>query len=149
MHRSGSNHCQIMKRMRRQSNSQPAARTGATAVEMALVSPIIILMFLVAIELNNLNFVRNSAANAVYEGARAAMVSGGTVGDGDAAVLAYLAKVGIHHGATVNSSMSSQAVTVEVTIPMNLNSFGISRFTGGYNVSQSITFKRETPGEGA
>lgn len=115
---------------------------------MAMVSPIIFLMFMGAIEMNNLNFIRNTAANAVYEGARSAMVSGGTVSDGDAAVMAYLAKVGVHHGATVNTTMSTQVVTVEVTIPMNLNSFGISRFTSGYNVSQSITLKRETPGEG-
>jgi len=138
----------MMKRMRRPSKARPATRTGATAVEMAIVSPIIFLMFLAAVELNNLNFIRNSAANAVYEGARAAMVSGGKVGDADVAVLAYLARVGAAHGATVNSSLSSQAVTVNVTIPMNLNSFGISRFTSGYNVSQSITLRRETFGEG-
>jgi Flp pilus assembly protein TadG len=114
---------------------------------MALVSPIIFLMFLGAIELNNLNFVRNSAANAVYEGARAAMVSGGTSGDGSAAVMAYLAKVGVDNGVAVNVSVSAQDVTVSVTIPMQLNSFGISRFTTGYNVSQTITLSRETPGE--
>lgn len=148
-----------MMRMRQPATARNAAgrictrhiddnRAGAAAVEMAMVSPIIFLMFLGAIELNNLNFIRNSAANAVYEGARAALVSGGEVGDGDAAVLAYLSKVGVQHGATTNTTMSAQDVTVEVTIPMNLNSFGISRFTSGYNVTQSITLKRETPGEG-
>jgi hypothetical protein len=75
------------------------------------------------------------------------MVSGGTSADGSAAVMAYLSKVGVHHGATVNSSVTAQAVTVSVTIPMQLNSFGISRFTTGYNVTQAITLKRETPGE--
>jgi len=114
---------------------------------MALVSPIIFLMFLGAIELNNLNFIRNTAANAVYEGARAGMVSGGTSADSNSAVMAYLSKVGVHHGATINSSVSAQEVTVSVSIPMNLNSFGISRFTSGYNVMQQISLKRETPGD--
>jgi len=136
-----------MKRIRRKSNARPTGRTGAAAVEMALVSPIIFLMFLGAIELNNLNFIRNTAANAVYEGARASMVSGGTAGDGSNAVMAYLSNVGVHHGASVSSNMSAQSVTVSVTIPMQLNSFGISRFTAGYNVTQSITLKREIPGE--
>ncbi len=136
-----------MKRIRRPSNVYVAGRAGAAAVEMALVSPIIFLMFLGAIEMNNLNFIRNTAANAVYEGARASMVSGGTSADGNAAVMAYLSKVGVHHGATVNTSLTAQNATVSASIPMNLNSFGISRFTTGYNVTQTITLKRETPGE--
>ncbi|HBJ39106.1 MAG TPA: hypothetical protein DDZ51_31040 [Planctomycetaceae bacterium] len=136
-----------MKRIRRPSKARRDGRTGAAAVEMALVSPIIFLMFLGAIELNNLNFIRNTAANAVYEGARTAIVSGGTAAGGSAAVMDYLTKVGVHHGATVNSSVTAQTVTVSVTIPMHLNSFGISRFTTGYNVTQAITLKRETPGE--
>jgi len=136
-----------MKRIRRSSNTRLHGRTGAAAVEMALVSPIIFLMFLGAIELNNLNFIRNTAANAVYEGARAGMVSGGTSADSNSAVMAYLSKVGVHHGATINSAVTAQEVTVSVSIPMNLNSFGISRFTAGYNVMQQISLKRETPGD--
>lgn len=136
-----------MNRRRRPSKAHFAGRAGAAAVEMALVSPIIFLMFLGAVELTNLDFIRNTAANAVYEGARASMVSGGTSADGNAAVMAYLSKVGVHHGATANSSVTNQDVTVSVTIPMQLNSFGISRFTTGYNVTQAITLRREMAGD--
>lgn len=136
-----------MKRNRRITSHASHNRTGAVAVEMALVSPILFLFFLGAIEMTNLNFIRNSAANAVYEGARAALISGGRSMDANATVTRYLSGVGVNHGVKVNSSLTSHDVTVSVEIPMGQNSFGISRFTSGYNVKQSITLKREVPGE--
>jgi hypothetical protein len=51
------------------------------------------------------------------------------------------------NGVTANTTLTTQDVTVVVTIPMQLNSFGISRFTTGYNVTQSITLRREIRGE--
>jgi len=131
-------------RLRRYQGARPKQRSGATAVEFALVCPIILMLFLGAIELNSLNFVRNSAANAAYEAARTAMVSGGKVSEGRARGLQYLQQLGVHHGATVTGTETTADVSFEVKVPMNLNSYGLSRFTGGYVVTQSIKLKRES-----
>ncbi len=53
-------------------------RKGVTAVEFAFVAPIIFALFIGAIEITRLNFIRNSAANAAYEGARKAVTPGST-----------------------------------------------------------------------
>jgi len=131
-------------RLRRQQGVRPQQRAGATAVEFALVCPIILMLFFGALELNSLNFVRNSAANAAYEAARTAMVSGGKLSDGQARGLQYLQQLGVHHGATVTGSETTSDVSFEVKVPMTLNSYGLSRFTGGYVVTQSIKLKRES-----
>ncbi len=112
---------------------------------MAFVLPIILMTTLAAIELNNLNFLRNSAAHAVYEGARAALVSGGTAADGNAKVLDYLARVGFDNGVVPHTNVTFDNVTVSVEIPFHLNSFGVSQFFGGYSIRKSITLRRESP----
>lgn len=122
-----------------------AERRGTTTVEMALVLPIILMTTLAAVELNNLNFLRNSAAHAVYEGARAALVSGGTPQDGNNKVLDYLSRVGCGNGVVPQTVVTFDNVTVSVMIPYHQNSSGLSRFFGGYSIQKSITLRRESP----
>lgn len=120
-------------------------RRGVTAVEFAIVAPVILLLFLGAIEITRLNFLRHTAANAAYEGARRAIIPGGTARDADAAALHLLSVVHANQGAEVDVDQSPERVSVTVVIPVNLNSWGVTRFTSGYNIVQSCTLSREIP----
>ncbi len=118
-------------------------RSGATSVEFATVLPVILLMFLGAVEMTNLNFIKHTAANAAYEGARAAMVAGGSPDRGIARAEQFLNRFGVGNGAQVTLTATSDAVTLTVRVPMNLNSVGLSRFTEGLNVTQVASLRRE------
>lgn len=130
--------------LRRRARRHQDARKGVTAVEFAIVAPVILLLFLGAIEITRLNFLRHTAANAAYEGARRAIVPGGTSSDADAAALQLLIAVEAHRGAEIEVENSLDRVAVTVVIPMNMNSWGITRFSSGYNITQSCTLSRET-----
>lgn len=106
-------------------------------VEFAIVVPIILTMFLGAIELTRMNFIRQTAANAAYEGARKAIVPGNAVQDAQTEALRLLNTLGVGNGASVAVTKTLSQVTVTVTIPISQNSWGLTRFTGGINVTQS------------
>ena len=75
--------------------STQRTRSGATTVEFAIVVPITLTMFLGAIELTRMNFIRQTAANAAYEGARKAIVPGNTVQDAQTEALRLLNTMGV------------------------------------------------------
>lgn len=131
----------MVRRTRRTTTENAPA--GAVAVEFALVAPVIFLLFLGAIEIASLNFVRHTAANAAYEGARKAIIAGGTATDAGQESLRLLNTMGVGRGATVDASLLADRVSVTVKVPMNSNSWGISRFTNGTVVTQSCTLNRE------
>ncbi len=120
------------------------ARKGATTVEFAIVVPIILTMFLGAIELTRLNFIRQSAANISYEAARQAIVPGNSEQEARNEATRLLNALGIANGSTVAITSTLTRITVTVTVPSNQNSWGISRFSGGLNISQSCTLTRES-----
>lgn len=119
-------------------------RTGATAVEFAIVAPIIFLLFLGAIEMTRLNFLHHSAANAAYEAARSAIVPGGNAVDARQRALELLAAVKADRGVDIAFSETAKQIAVTVTIPMNMNSWGITRYTTGFRITETCTLSRET-----
>jgi len=118
-------------------------RTAATTVEFAFVLPVILLMFLGAIEITRLNFLRQTALNAAYEGARACVVPGATTSDGTNEAMRLLTAVSAHRGATVNVSMQQSLVNVTITIPVAQNSWGLGRFATNSNIVRNFSLKRE------
>lgn len=118
-------------------------RRGATAVEFAIVTPVILLLFLGAVEMTQLNFLRHTAANAAYEGARRAIVPGGSASDANAAAMRMLAAVQAERGSEVQVAEDAERIAVTVILPVQMNSWGISRFTAGYDIVQSCTLSRE------
>jgi len=100
-------------------------------------------MFLGAIELTRLNFIRQSAANISYEAARKAIVPGNTDQDARTEATGLLSALGIGNGSTVAITSTLTRITVTVTVPTGQNSWGISRFSGGTNISQACTLTRE------
>jgi Flp pilus assembly protein TadG len=130
----------IMKRMKHKKH----ARTGATAVEFAFMVPIIFTMFIGSIEVTRLNFIRNTASNACYEGARKAVSPGATTAEAETEARRLINTLNVGSGATVNVTSTTENVSVSITIPVNQNSWGITRFTHGLNVTQSCKLSRES-----
>lgn len=119
-------------------------RAGATAVEFAIVAPIIFMLFLGAIEMTRLNFLRHTAANAAYEAARNAIVPGGNEVDARQRALDLLTAVKADRGVDIAFSETAKQVAVTVTIPMNMNSWGVTRYTTGFHITETCTLSRET-----
>ncbi len=120
-------------------------RRGATTVEFAIVVPIIFAMFLGTIEMTRLNFIRHSAANAAYEGARKAIVPGSTAAEASAEASRLMTAVGVGNGVAVAVSTTTDSTTVTVTVPVNQNSWGAARFSSGMTITQSCTLSKESP----
>ncbi len=124
--------------------SKATNRTGATAVEFALMVPIIFTLFMGGIEITRLNFIRQSVSNAAYEGARKAVMPGGTVSDAQTEAQRLLTILRISNGATYTATIDTDKVTMRVVVPVSQNSWGITRFCSGMNVSQTVTLSRES-----
>jgi len=130
-----------MKKSRRTLHAH--CRTGAITVEFALVAPIVLALFLGSVEITRLNFLRHTASNAAYEGARASILPGSNDDDGIAEAIELLNSVGAGNGAVVNLVSTPESVQVTVTIPVAQNSWGLGRFTHNLNLVQSCTLRRE------
>src|SRR5690242_19596878 len=93
--------------MRTNRNHQRLARRrGAVAVEMAIVLPLLLLVFFSAVELYRLKSIQHAAENAVYEGARNVIVPGAQASEGQAKALAVLAAAGVRSStATVSPAV--------------------------------------------
>ncbi|HAC89066.1 MAG TPA: hypothetical protein DCF63_00315 [Planctomycetaceae bacterium] len=118
-------------------------RRGATTVEFALVAPIIFALFLGAIELTRMNFLRHTAANVAYEAARASIVPGAGVADGQAEAMQLLSMVGADNNVNVNIAVTATTVEATVTIPVSANSWSLGRFTSNLNIVQRCRLRRE------
>ena len=69
-------------------------RTGATAVEFAMVAPAFLLVIIACVEFARLSILRNSANNACYEACRFVMTDGATIADGQDRAQAILDRLG-------------------------------------------------------
>lgn len=114
---------------------------GVVAVEFAIVLPFILFIFLAAIELANLNFVRNMANDSAYRAARALIVPGG---DSDAAINAgiqTLEDVGIS-GASITIEESDDKIVADVSIPIGENSWSIGMLAAHSTIEESCTLRK-------
>ncbi len=123
-------------------------RTGATAVEFAMVAPIFFLLIFICFEFTRLCMMNNLAQDAAYMAARYAMVEGSTADDASKQAKAVLNQLGTKNATiTINGGKAlddkSASVTVKVDIPMKDNSFVFPRFTGNTKISAEVTLTAE------
>ncbi|MCI0335235.1 MAG: pilus assembly protein [Planctomycetes bacterium] len=135
--------------MRITSHKRCQQRRGATAVEFALTAPVFFIFLLAAFEFGWLNVVRHTADNAAYEAARTAIVPGATSAEARTMANRLLNIVGTR-GATVTISpdpvtTDTEAVTVNIQIPMNQNGLIAPRFTSKTTITASSTLRTERP----
>lgn len=128
-------------------NQTRQGRRGVVTVEVAFALPILFLIVFAAIEFSRANMIRNTAANAAYEGARKGMIPGATAASVKTETERILTAVGVK-GATVTVTPSTitsvtPEVTVVVEIPYSSNSYGTTKFFKGKKLTRSITLRRE------
>lgn len=112
-------------------------RRGATAVEFAVVLPIILTVFLGALETTNLNFLRNMSNDVAFQVAREAIVPGANVSSLETEAVSFLATIGIN-GASLSTSVTPEnRLRVEVTIPVDQNSWGMLPMVVGTSVVET------------
>lgn len=132
-----------MKRLR----TRKALRLGAVAVEMAIVTPVLLAMLFGIIEFGWLFTVRSTMVNAAREGARLGALDGVTQSEIESRATELLVPMHIDDNCTVTVSMPTEAdptVTVDISAPRSSvslvgNFFG---FTSG-TITGSASMRRE------
>lgn len=125
-------------------------------VEFAIVLPLLLILVLGIIEMGRLMMLTQVTTNACREAVRRAIVPGATQSNVVAVCNANLDAGGISDTGRKVSIMgnagqltvvenigSRQSVTVRVEIPLAENTFGLSTFTGGSNLTAEVTMRRE------
>jgi Flp pilus assembly protein TadG len=134
---------------RRQRYAEAAVRRGATVVEMAICAPVLFALVFGAVEFAQVNMIRNSAANAAYEGARAGVTPGATATSAANTARDALTDVGIRGSAvtvTPSDLTGAQTVTVTISVPLNQNFWTVPKFFGGATLTRSCTLQIERTG---
>ncbi len=122
-------------------------RRGTTAVEVAIVLPILLMLFFGAIDFSRANTIRNTVENAAYEGARRAVVPGATSQSAELAAQHILASLKIR-GATVvatpsNITNGTKEVSVTITVPLGSNLYVSSQMLSSSSISRTCKLTRE------
>jgi Flp pilus assembly protein TadG len=107
-------------------------RIGAVAVEMALVIPIVLLVFLGLWEWSRVEMIKHVCKNAVFVGARHGTLPGSTETNTEQKVQDIL-DIYFVEGATIDATidLGTGASTVNVTVPIDSNvTLGYAFFAG-------------------
>jgi Flp pilus assembly protein TadG len=123
------------------------ARGGAVIIEFALCAPILFFFFFAAFEFARANMIRQSVENACYEGSRRGIVPGATVDDCKSSARAVLNSISATV-ATINVTpnpitSNTEAVTVQITVPLDSNSWVAPFFFANKSIVGSMTMRRE------
>ncbi len=109
-----------------------ARRAGATAVEFAVVVPILLLTVWAGITFVRANMIRHTVENAAYVASRAVIVPGATQEEAIAQAERLLGILGIEDATiTFDPNVIEEDtlfVTTEISVPMQNNSWGLNRY---------------------
>ena len=137
----------IPTRRSRRPVSRNRNRRGASAVEFALVFPLIVIMFIGSVAFTQAFLLRDTAQHAAYKGVRKGIVWDSTTDDVKTEVKTFLQKMGVKKAeiTTVPESIdnTTNQITVKVSIPMNENAWVASPFMpAGFKPGSQITINR-------
>ncbi len=129
---------------RRLTKTSIQRRSGAAAVEFALVAPLFLVFLFGTIELGRLALARNVIANSSREAARLAIIEGAQASD-VIATAQYYASVGSVDNVTATMTESDSTVTVTVSIPFREVSWLPGPwFLKDQTLSATTTMRKET-----
>jgi Flp pilus assembly protein TadG len=139
--------CKRIKRKLHGDGRNGKNRRGAAAVEFALVSTLLFVLFFTSLELCRVAMIRHTADNAVYEACRVGIIPGATAIEVQDQARAIMATLGVSN-VDVNVSPGSidrdtDEITVTVAIPLDANSYIPAGFTAGKTVTRVLTLRRE------
>lgn len=130
-------------------------RRGATAVELAMISPVLIALVMGQIETSRLGMVSQLLTTAAREGCRVAVIDGSTQADVQNRVTTFLAGSGIPVGTvtptcpspyTWETAPMGTPITVNLSVPYSQVSWlGTPIFLTHAVVSASATLSSENP----
>ena len=127
-------------------NKKSPRRTGATTIEMALVTPLMFLFMFAGMEFSRANMIRNVIENAAFEGARQGIVPGAEAADCIAAAEHQLDITRINDYSVVVDppaiDQNTTEVTVTVSIPFSTNALPMSKFIGTNTMTRQVTLQR-------
>ena len=114
-------------------------------VEFAVVAPVFFIFMFAAMEFAHLNTLRNTAHNAAYEAARAAVVPGADKSQAENEARRILTAVGTRQFTIAVTDITDDSGEVKVTIdiPYADNGLMIPWFTGSVNIHSETTLKTE------
>jgi Flp pilus assembly protein TadG len=122
-------------------------RRGTTAVEVAIVLPLLLLLLFAAIDYSRANSIRNTAENAAYEGARRAIVPGGTGQAAKDTANEILNILSIKNASvTVTPTTitnTTPQISVTVGVPLGVNLYAASPFLTATTITRTCTLTRE------
>ncbi len=130
----------------RRKRNRGRRRRGSAAVEFAIAFPILLLFLIFMWEFARAEMIRQTAETAAYEGARQAIVVGGTPQDAQNTVREIMQAVGIKDTEVdVSPSVitnTTSAVEVSVTVPMRSNAWITPLFFEDLNVHSKMKLLR-------
>ena len=131
------------------------SRSGASAVEMALIMPVFVMLVLGQIETSRLGMVSQMMTTAARDGCRVAVIDGSTLGDVETRVNSILNPLGITPtsftvsctGATTwNQAPMGTPVTVSLSVPYTqVSLLGSPFFLKDAVISGTATLSSENP----
>lgn len=125
-------------------------RRGVSAVEFAIVLPVIVLLFLGAMEVGRVVMVQHALQEAAHAGCRVYMSGESTADDARKVIDSSLKEAGIN-GYNIDFSPAKDEVTdflepmtVSVTVPYSSVAWTSSRFMGNRNMTASATMPSDS-----
>ncbi len=140
MKRSRSSFRQSVRRLNR-------PRRGGTAVEMAIILPILFLFVFGAIEFGRANVMRHTTDNAAYRAARRGIVPGATATEVENIARGVMDVVGAR-GVQVTITprviqLDTEQIRVQVDVPFDENGLLPGFFLRGKTISGTCSMRRE------
>lgn len=106
-----------------------ARHAGATTVEFAMVLPLLFFFIFGLLEWGRFEMVRQVSSTAAFQAARVGCLPGATV-DGTEDAANDILSTYFVRGATVTATLHETETTVQISIPMDQNSFVLSSIFG-------------------
>ncbi|WP_010584155.1 TadE family protein [Schlesneria paludicola] len=131
----------------RRQPSPPSRRQGAATVEFAIVAPIVLAVFVGAIEFARANQIANAAAFSAYTGCRQGIIPGGSATAATSAAQTILDAnfIGRSSITVTPSTITDTTTTITVGVAVSMDSVGwiTPMFTKSKTILRSCTLTRE------
>jgi len=128
------------------SRRQHSRRRGAAVVEFAITVPILLAFFIFLWEFARAEMIRHTIVTAAYEGARQGIVEGAQREEVEQTIDGIIRAVGIRDAQVDVSPRTilptTDAVHVEITVPLSRNAVVVPFFMNGLNISTELTLDR-------
>ncbi|MGC6442578.1 MAG: TadE/TadG family type IV pilus assembly protein [Rubripirellula sp.] len=130
----------------------PRLRRGTATVELAIITPLLMLLTLGTLDICSMIFLKEAATLAAYEGARNGIEKGKTNDDAIESVITFLKSRDIKHSSSNCVKISTpsfddaetlQHVSVTVTLPIKGNLLIAPQVVQNLKLSAKVTMRKE------